>query len=57
MACVFAATATELIKLEPIGRSLLIFGSNVVAAFAFVTLKRNIIAWHNSILAHCVLGS
>ena len=48
MISVLAATATELTKLQPIGRSFLILSRNVVAAFAFVTLKDNVIAWHNS---------
>jgi hypothetical protein len=47
MISVFAATATELAELKPIRRGLLILGRYVVAAFAVVTLKNNIIAWHN----------
>jgi hypothetical protein len=43
---VFAATATELAKLKPIRRGLLILGRYVVTALAFTTLKNNIIAWH-----------
>ena len=50
MISVFAATATELAKLKPIGRGLFILGRYVVAALACITLKNNIIAWHNSIL-------
>jgi hypothetical protein len=46
MISVFAATATELTKLKPIGRGLLILGRYVVAALASVTLKYNIIARH-----------
>jgi hypothetical protein len=46
MISVFPATATELAKLKPIGRGLLILGRYVVAALAYVTLKHNIIAWH-----------
>jgi hypothetical protein len=46
MISVFAATATELTKLKPIRRGLFILGRYVVAAFAFNTLKNNIIAWH-----------
>jgi hypothetical protein len=46
MISVFAATATELAKLKPIGRGLLILGRYVVTAFAGTTLKNNIIAWH-----------
>jgi hypothetical protein len=48
MISVFAATATELAKLKPIRRGLLILGRYVVAALACTTLKDNIIAWHNS---------
>ena len=47
MISVFAATATELTKLKPIRRGLLILGRYVVAALACTTLKNNIIAWHN----------
>jgi hypothetical protein len=46
MISVFAATATELAELKPIGRGLLILGRYVVAALACTTLKNNIIAWH-----------
>jgi hypothetical protein len=53
---VFAATATELTKLKPIWRGLLILGRYVVAALASVTLKYNIIAWHLLILWPLVLG-
>jgi hypothetical protein len=55
MISVFAATATELAKLKPIGRGLLILGRYVVAALAYVTLKHNIIAWHNSNPVRCSL--
>ena len=48
MISVFAATATELAELKPIGRGLLVFGRDVVATLTIVTLKHNIIAWHNS---------
>jgi hypothetical protein len=46
MISVFAATATELTKLKPVRRGLLILGRYVVAALACTTLKNNIIAWH-----------
>jgi hypothetical protein len=46
MVSVFAATATELAELKPIGRGLLILGRYVVATLAINTLKNNIIAWH-----------
>jgi len=46
MISVFAATATELAKLKPVRRGLLILGRYVVAALACTTLKNNIIAWH-----------
>jgi hypothetical protein len=48
MISVFAATATKLTKLKPVRRGLLVLSRYVVAAFAFVTLKDNVIAWHNS---------
>ena len=50
----FAATATKLSKLEPIGRGLLVLCRYVVAALAVVTLKNNIIAWHKMI-SKCLL--
>ena len=46
MVSMLAATATELTKLQPIGRSFLILSRNVVAAFAFVTLKDNVVSRH-----------
>ena len=47
MASVLAATATEFLELEPIGRRLLVLGRSVVAALAFTTLEHNVIARHN----------
>jgi hypothetical protein len=44
---VLAATATEFIEFQPIRRGLLILGRHVVPTLAFVTLKHNVIAWHN----------
>jgi hypothetical protein len=44
----FAATATELPKLKPIGRSFLVLCRDVVAVFAVTALQYNIIAWHIS---------
>ena len=44
---VLAATATELAEFKPVGRGLLILGRYVVSTLAVVTLKHNIIAWHN----------
>ena len=56
MSGVLAATATKLTKLKPVGRGLLVFGRDVVAALAFVTLKNNVIAWHSSFpIAKCRL--
>jgi hypothetical protein len=49
MISVFAATATELAKLQPIRRGLFILGRYVVAALALITLKNNIIARHTGI--------
>ena len=46
---VFAATAAELAEFQPIGRGLLILGRHVIPTLAILTLKHNIIAWHNSI--------
>ena len=48
MISVFAATATELTKLKPIGRGLLILSRYVIATLTVGTLKRYVIAWHNS---------
>jgi hypothetical protein len=45
---VFAATATEFTKLQPVRRGLLILGRNVVPALTFVTLKHNVVSRHNS---------
>jgi len=52
---VLAATATELAEFKPVGRGLLIFGRNVVSTLTVVTLKHNIIAWHNSNPGLCTL--
>ena len=46
MISVFAATATELTKLKPVRRGLLILGRYVVPILTISTLKNNIIAWH-----------
>ena len=46
MISVFSATATELTKLKPIRRGLLILGRYVVSTLTVITLKNNIIAWH-----------
>jgi len=45
MISVFSATATELTKLKPIRRGLLILGRYVVPTLTVITLKNNIIAW------------
>ena len=47
MVSVFAATATELTKLQPVRRGFFILGRSVVAALTFVTLKHYVIAWHS----------
>jgi hypothetical protein len=47
MISMLAATATELTKLKPVWRGLLILGRNVVAALTSLTLKNNIISRHN----------
>ncbi len=52
---VLAATATELAEFKPVGRGLLILGRYVVSTLAVVTLKHNIIAWHNSNPGLCTL--
>ena len=44
---VFAATATELLKLQPVRRGFLIFCRCVVAALAVSALERNVVARHN----------
>ena len=46
MISVLATTATEFTEFQPVRRTLLILGRNVVAAFAFVTLKHNVISRH-----------
>jgi hypothetical protein len=46
MISMLAATATKLAEFKPIGRGLLVFGRDVVAALTIVTLKHNVIAWH-----------
>src|SRR6185295_18545395 len=53
---VFSATAAELAEFQPIGRSLLILGRYVVSTFAILTLKHNIIAWHNLIRSLSVVS-
>ena len=47
MTRVLAATATEFTEFQTVGRGLLILGRHVVPTLAFVTLKHNVIAWHN----------
>jgi hypothetical protein len=49
MISVFAATAAELTKLQPIRRGLLILARYVVAALTSTALKDNVIAWHLAI--------
>ena len=49
MISVFAATATELTELQPIGCGLLILGRNVVAALTVLTLKHYVVSRHNLI--------
>jgi hypothetical protein len=46
MVSMCAATATELTKLKPIRRGLLILGRNVVAALTSLTLKNYIVSRH-----------
>src|SRR4029079_12598373 len=53
---VFSATAAELAEFQPIRRSLLILGRHVVSTFAILTLKHNIIAWHNLIRSLSVVS-
>ena len=45
--CVSSATATELAEFQPVGSRLLILRRNVVSTLALVTLKYDIVAWHN----------
>jgi hypothetical protein len=49
MISVFAATATKLTELKPVGRGLLVLSRYVVAALALITLKHDVVAWHNLI--------
>ena len=44
---VLAAAATEFAEFQAIRRGLLILGRRVIPTFAILTLKHNIIAWHN----------
>ena len=46
---VASATATELAEFQAVGRGLLVLGRHVVPTLTFVTLKHNVIAWHNSL--------
>jgi hypothetical protein len=48
MASMLAATATELLKLQPIRCRFLVLGRCVVAALAIGALEHNVIARHNS---------
>ena len=49
MISVFAATTTKLTELKPVGRGLLVLSRYVVAALALITLKHDVVAWHNLI--------
>jgi hypothetical protein len=49
VASVPAAATTELTEFQPIRRGLLILGRYVIPVLAFLTLKHNVIAWHNFI--------
>jgi hypothetical protein len=40
------ATATKLAKLKPVRRSFFVLCRYVIATFAIIALKHNIIAWH-----------
>ena len=44
---VLAAAPTELTELQPIWCRLLVLSRNVIATLALVTLKNDVIAWHN----------
>ena len=48
MASMLAATATELLKLQPVRCGFLVLGRCVVAALAIGALEHNVIARHNS---------
>ena len=50
---VLAATATKLLKLEPVGRGFLVLCRYVVPALTVSTLKHNVIARHNLPLYSC----
>ena len=47
MISVLTATATEFTEFKPVGCGFLILGRYVVSTLTLVTLKHNIIAWHN----------
>ena len=44
---VASATATEFAEFQPVRSRLLVFGCNVVSILTLVTLKHNVVAWHN----------
>ena len=52
MAGVLAATATELLKLQPIRCGFLVLRCGVVAALAVRALQHNVIARHNLTSLH-----
>jgi hypothetical protein len=47
MTSMLAATATEFAEFQAVRRGLLILSRHVVPTLTIVTLKHNIIAWHN----------
>ena len=43
----FTATATEFAEFQPVRSRLLVFGRNVITTLTVLTLKYDIVAWHN----------
>jgi hypothetical protein len=49
MTRVASATATELAEFQPVRSRFLVLRRNVVSTLTLVTLKYDIVAWHNSL--------
>ena len=47
MTRVASATATEFTEFQPVRSRLLVFGRNVITTLTVLTLKYDVVAWHN----------
>jgi len=47
VARVLAATAAEFAEFQPVRRRFLVLGRNVITTLTVLTLKYDIVAWHN----------